>query len=339
MPNLHDVIEITKPPTNATLTKQSNAEIKRLIDQAQASSLFMRSLGIEVGTDLADKVNTQIKNIRKEVFGTNQGVLPASLITVPQLGSSKKEGGFSISTSLGKDVYSILSETVKTRMSSIRKSAEALGMSVMPFEVLDDRSYKNEGYTTRSLITNFTKAIEVIGWDLYVVAPIKMYDLTRHVKSKLTNLQFYSPTHQMVFTTMQLQIPLFRSFKSSIETLNIQVGEIQALSKNMQAQIDSLKDQLDSIQSEIENQRKREIFQQMEQQHRETENRKVLDSWVAMDPLLFAIPKESKLNDDVTVIVGPAWGPEFTQELLEACGITNNSQSAQITADLIKSFY
>jgi hypothetical protein len=44
-------------------------------------------------------------------------------------------------------------------------------------------------------------------------------------------------------------------------------------------------------------------------------------SFSAVDPLIFAIRKGEKITGDTTAIIGPCWGPDFSEVLLEVSGL------------------
>ncbi len=305
--NLHDVVALKKP------TKPSHVVDTTLANQLEQATELFSKFRVAVPSELTEKVSNHLAESRRKTFIENGGMFDETdmeAVTVDRYyGLTRKS-----------DVLTRLAQSPRSTVADLRDVADRLGMVIMPYAALDQRSVDNASYSDRRMIRGFVEAAEAAGMDSYVIAPIELYDIHRHVAADPTSdLSFYSKEFQSVFTTIQLQVPLFRTIMGSITGLEQKVASLQQVTTQIKTQVESIQRQLTALQQEAERRRAEEAAQAAQaaaaaivaaQAH-----------FYAVDPLVFSVIKGTGISGNGPALIGPAWGPDFPPELAVAFGL------------------
>lgn len=313
MSNLHSFIELTKPKKVALSTQaQSAVEItqKLMADLTITTRMLGRYQKASVASEITQKVITERQEARLNLF-KEELTLPEDL----QKSLNVAYGDVSYRT----DHLTRLNQSPRTTTQALRTLADRLNMVLIPAGALNKGSIKAASYDERSRIQNFLEATAQAGLDAYVICPISMYDVEAHASSTDTGaVSVYSKRYESVMLSISMQIPMFRSILASvanahqrIDALETSASAIRNQVKALQIQVDRLQVQLDrevqaAAQLAAENETLRAAIAALETQ-----------SFRAVDPMLFAVRKDHDLLADGPAIVGPAWGPDLPQILIE----------------------
>lgn len=300
--NLHDVVQLVKPA--ATRKSATSLDLFKEVDSA--NELFCR-MGIKPPEELFTKCSDTYQAERLQMFHEN-GMSLSKSDALPR-SFYRREHHVDDADFLTK-----LNNTPRTNLRNLHQLTDKLGMVIMPFHALTPNSLRAEEYPVRCLVGSFNKSVNAADLQPYVIAPLELYDIHRHidaVKKGLTG-EFYSKEFGQVFTTIQLQMPLFSLIFASLTNLDGRVKELETVTQQLQIQVDGIQQQLKIIQDNAERRRKEEAAE------RDAMKAAMMQVFHARDPLLFAIPKSQNLHDgSVTAVIGPCWGPDFSQEMAD----------------------
>lgn len=316
MPNLHDVIELNSDSAAPkSIVKSSLTSFNKALNLLgpTVSEATVKSLIADLEKGLGDH--------RKSVF-LDKFELPSDMrIRHPSLRLSdgvitQQERSYS------GDYLTHLASRRKTTVGKLKHTADMLNMIIMPYAALNPRSVTHASYEERIRIRSFLSDVENSGveFDLYVVAPLGLYSLESHVNSS-TPGWMYSSVHETTLTTLSLQLPMFRSLSSAVNSLDRRVTELESFSRTFSTQMTELTARLSEVENRVAEQTRIRAEQAAlpsvtSRSHVEVEN-----LWLALDPLLFAV-KRGASADSSLAIVGPAWGPDFSESLLEISGLS-----------------
>lgn len=200
-------------------------------------------------------------------------------------------------------VLNALLEMPRMSLSNMRKVADALGFVLIPFDYLDARSYEKETDAKKKTIERFHA--DLGAWfDLYAIAPLGHYSLERHVASS-SELGLRVPNkYEQAFMALDMVMPILR--------------EVKALGKRVEKHEKVLTEtvsRLNKLEQRIEQERIERIAAETAARNR---------AFTFNDPMMFALPKGSSLENDGTALIGPAWGPDLEDILLTAFGFEKN---------------
>lgn len=325
--NLHDVVPLKKA---AKAQKVADTEV---LGKAMEAAQLFKQLGLQVPRELYETATGKSRASRVAAFHANGGLLAEADMKPMSVGYS------GLSTD-GRDSLSKLAESPRTTIADLRNVADALGMAIMPFGVVNEKSIKNESYETRRQIEGFERACKHADLELYVVAPISLYAIHQHVSMNgdAPGQEFYSREFQHVFTTIQLQIPLFRTIMGSINGLETRVAGLENMTTQIKAQVESIQRQLDSLQQEANRRREAEARQAAAAAAAAIAAAQA--QFYAVDPLAFAVMKGTSLTDESSpAIIGPAWGPDFPPELAVAFNLVQKRNQRATLANRMKELF
>jgi hypothetical protein len=318
MPNLHDVIELKKPVTSTTVEKTT----KDFLSQVNDTYGMLSKVGTTTAkVEFLQKAQEYLAGTRGKVFQENLS-LPEDLRKPVEL-VTNREGVVVTSVYTRVDGLGYLSGLPQSSMARIRRTADMLGMIVMPYGALDKRSLSNESYEVRNRVSLFVSSAQAASLELYVVAPLRLYNIEQHISLVEGGDDLYSSAHEATLATISLQLPLFRSMFAAVSALDSRVTALEDTNTKVRAQIAALTTRLASLEEKVEESRRVAYEAQKEAERAVAEAQAARQStWSAIDPLIFATPLGSKLaTGDASVLVGPVWGPDFSQVLLEVCGL------------------
>jgi len=214
--------------------------------------------------------------------------------------------------------YATLSQ--RTQVKNIKKVAEALGFLIIPWEIHNKDSYKNENENVKNAIKKFQKLKKYC--DLYVVSPINYWDIKAHITSDNPNKTIFASSKiKNIVSSVEIQLPLLREIYFKLENYENRIKNLEVNVKKTINSINELQEQFEKITLEIaeirkdlikKNEQIKKLNYELEKTQVELEKTKELFRLKTIDPLLFAVKKDSKLNDDDIAIIGPVWGPDFS---------------------------
>lgn len=312
MPNILDVVTL-QPVSRSTKAEKAAAE---LVARGAEVHSFLESISAGAATrELLAKVSERVGDIRRAAFAerlTLSGDLarPASVdVRGGRLVAHAQHFG---------DELTRLSGRAQSTLAHLRRVADMLGMVIMPFAALNQRSIAAETYAVRRWIGEFCSDAGKAGLDAYVVAPLRLYSIEQHVAASGPD-ELYSKTHEATLNTVLLQLPLFRTFAGAITGLETRVSALESAHAQMKTQITALEGRLIKLEEQVA-QAKAEAW--AAKQEAERQAAAPAPAFLALDPLLFAVKRGTSLTDDGPALVGPAWGPDFSEAMLEASGLS-----------------
>ncbi len=323
MPNLLDVIELATPKKTKV-----EAAFTDVLTDASAAYKFLTSIGARAGEkELLEKVGVHLQGLRKQAF-TESLTLPTALRLKVTVAPAQGGGVTTANNSYYKEADSLgrLAGRAQSKLSRLRNTADMLGMVIMPYAALDARSLKSEGYDIRQKVTQFLADAQEAALDVYVIAPLRLYSVEQHVAMTEGADSLYSKTHDATLTTISLQLPLFRTMLQALSGLETRVTALESAQKQMKVQITALTQRLAELEEKVERARKEayeaKLAAEAASAAAAATRASAISMWSAVDPLVFAVPKGTKLSDETAALVGPAWGPDFPDALLEVCGLS-----------------
>lgn len=338
--NLLDVVPLEKIP--ATSRPAGLAELKKsqapLIQAAQVlESTFGRN---------DDRVNETIRKIHTEVTDKSRGylakyfdehnVIPSIDLTAStnlrSLRSSLSEVG---ATSLVGSYLSRLAQSPRAQLSRLRALADSLALTVFSVEYLNPKSYGNS-HRVESMVNAFTVAAREQDMQAYVMAPIRHYDVLRHIDSKDPGTEMYSAHHASALESLQMMMPALVMMSSAIARLgdNLQsiiqrIDSLEGTVKGTVRGLELMDKRLTDLSKKVDQQQEERILEQIRLKQLEEELARVrlehaaesrrFDWFSVGDPLVFAIPKAVSVSTGESLaVVGPCWGPEFDGIIAQA---------------------
>jgi hypothetical protein len=329
MANLHDVVTLVKPKSTSKFEKMFDS----VIDEANVAADFLRKIGADTN-DMRKKTQAVIEKIRIDSFNETCSI-PKALSLVPDVTGTPTTGMRTVEAyrSPGSyyrddaDAYSMLSARPLSTTSKLRFITDTLGMAIIPFGALDSRSLAHEDYNVRAAVKSFSSQASQVGMDLYVIVPLELYDVLAHVNMDDHSLSMpYSKDHATTLQTIGLQLPMFRAMNSAINNLDSRVGALEATQTIIKTQLVNLQNQMTTLQEDVGRLRKEAYIAKIKAEEASAAAIKVIESraatqWFATDPLIFAVRRGDKITDDAVAIIGPCWGPDFSDILLIASGL------------------
>lgn len=324
MANILDVIKLS--PAKSTPPKavvDGEAELATMIKDASAASKKLHELGVTIDRNsLAVKLNEHLATATKAMFD--------STLTVPELYKHERrvevarDGEVSLYQTGRWSAYGSLACYPTTTLEELRRITDVLGMVIMPYEALTSKSLSNEDWDVRSKVDRFTNRVSnVDGLSLFVVAPISLYDIAAHVRSEAPAL-LYGNNFEQVLQTITLQIPLFRSLHQMVQGLGSRVDALEQHRKTVDLQLMSLQTQVNQIEQRVNEMRRQQQEQEVRIKQAEAASAQAAATarWIAEDPLIFAVQNKLDIFSGTgRAIVGPCWGPDFPEVLMQVSGL------------------
>ena len=311
---LADVVTLTKSPrwtkkiTTDDEQTQNALGVRKRFDNADTLFEFADDYETEALKGLQKKLSTRFNVLRSEIL-LDKHSLPAVL-----WGED------------GNDTLTKAAKAPRIRLSEAREIADKLGFVIVPFEYLDPRSYEEESGELKKAIKAFDQKLSDL-YDVYVLAPVHHYSIAKHVRAE-GDLKIYpgKPCEQ-AFLAIDMAVPVFRSIFLNLDQLRTQAEETaEHVNRNAAAinankrEMKNLSRRVDTLQKQVERQRADAIIEAAKQEklRNELSELRAQNRFMAYEPMMLAIPKESSIEDDVPAIVGPCWGPDFEEIVLTA---------------------
>lgn len=314
--------------------KQSEAELVQLLN---LSNKYLDENDVYENMNKAVRKVDQSSTSDRYAFFKENGFLPKELEQDSCISLRKSyyndNTGVRMNNTKLEDFICKLDRTPKAQLSNMKDIGEKLNLSIIPFKYASENSYRNE-YGVES----FARECLLNDYDCYMLGPINYLDVWKCIIDKKELSQMWTnQKHQPVLDAVSLSIPSFKNVLSRIEALEENVDSCKSDSLNLQKQIDNVCDRVNANERKI---LKMEADQkQLQQEFERVETQRKKDAevyrtpWIALDPILFAVPKGSDIifDDEQVVFLGPCWGPEFPDLMAELKGLTVNKQLGTAT--------
>jgi len=318
MPNLLDVV-----PLNPVSKAKPKNKLSAFVDKVNPVLSILTDVVSDknIHSKIVDDVNAQLSAMRKEIF-LDGLTLPADQIQ-PLRVTYDKTYTVEPTSIYHKDTLTYLAARPTAKLEKLRHVADMLNMVIMPYGALDPRSLSDADYYERRSVNEFVADASKQGLALYVIAPLSLYTIAGHIKVTNDN-DIYSGVHENVMTTVQLQLPMFTAINEAIGSLDRRVSSLEQTAKTVTSQIKALTDRLTQIEEKtaLEMKRKAMEIETLRTQIEESRAMAATASWIATDPLVFAVKRGTSLISDGAALVGPAWGPDFSNAILEVSGLS-----------------
>jgi hypothetical protein len=318
--NLYDVLPVFKPSKAKSKAKQEYIdeydEIKNSFVSLQ-ESLFNHFGSSETGSILSKAfdnkdVSKKLFNIRSK-FLTKFNYLPDNMLSEFKLSNYSRNSSY---IEYSKDSLTNLSQSPKIKGSDVKNLVDKFGFIAIPVECLNPKSYENEEYNIQREIRSFEKNLS--NYNVYVITPIEYYSLEKHVYKNTSEKGIYAGKNGMVFTSVVINIPMFRSMLNTISSLNNGVQKLESENIQIKQSISQIDNTLKNLQRQVDIQQTQIIQQQLvaKQQAEELQRFEEMSLRV-IDPVMIAFDKNIDINsdsfDEACCFVGPCWGPDFDE--------------------------
>lgn len=325
--NLYDIMTIEKP--SKAVTKADKEDVSKFTEQLEtARGIYdlYNSNGIQDDFQENDVLmGTLINNankVREDYFLRNHKLHPDMMSEIKRFEKPWRHEAKELTVISSEDSLTKLDKTPTIKLGNIKSLADDLGMIVFPFDYIDERSYSGEGYELRRNLRNFSETLQD-KFDLMVLAPINHYSLIKHVNSEDPNKQIYAGQHSMIFTSVQMNIPMFRSILNDLSDVREAVEGLSSTITNVEKNMKMMQSQLSSLQKQADQQRQQMLAQ--ESAIKSLNSKLAEMEFRATDPVIFAVPKGTDINnmdeDNNQGFVGPVWGEDFQGIALYKLGV------------------
>lgn len=280
-------------------------------------------------TDLASKFNNSLFELRKDTNFLDMKV-------------TKAIGGIEFSSyNNNKFKHNLYNPEIhkapRAKMENIIEVAEKLGLLIIPAKYVNlnlierDCYYDSNGYEryVSNLFNKFVKHVNGNHLNAWLICPIQYYDIQAHA-SDLTYEFFVPSAVRQAFTSIKIILPMLIGMINQIESISKKVDNMNTELQNIRQTLVQQQQQIDRLQEELTQQRIQMAEQaarerQMEQQLQEA---RAQIQWDIFDPMLIALPANVTNINSYTgnVALGPAWGPEIDNVLIDLLGLTQQAE-------------
>lgn len=319
--NFSDIIPLATPNVdgeaeNVKTIKQYATELTQL--EAIASKYDAEAF-TNIRSKFYDEIYTpKTDKIRKDII-ISKGALPKELenrLYGNRYSSNNKY------YNMKSDTLTKVSKDPCVLGSSVKEIVNKFNFVLMPWEYVDYSTVeKLDGYDYR-VTGAFKERCMTAGYTIYIVSPIGFYSLTRHVGSD-KNYGIYAGMNTVLVNSLLLNIPMFRDITKRLTKVENDVNNINNTMNQMQTQIKSLQNQMhDVMRTQLQQAAEiRGLHQSIAGLNEELQIIKCM-----LDPIMIAVPSNVDVNspefDTALCKVGPCWGPDFTEAVSMALGLS-----------------
>jgi len=219
--------------------------------------------------------------------------------------------------SIIRDVVDNLTRISNTSIISgqdVKTITDKFGFITIPYNCLNEKSFENESYQKKSEIKNFAQNSDL--FDIYVITPVEYYSIENHVYKNTQELGIYAGQHSMIFASVTINIPMFRSVLNTVANIGDEVNILKAETTGIKNSLSQMQTTLQNLQRQVDKQQQMLIEQQIQiKQQAETMQRFEEMTLRVVDPIMIAVKKGVNINSDEfdksNCFVGPCWGPDF----------------------------
>lgn len=337
--NLHDVVPLQKVKTTKRPAGLADlvASQKPLIDAIETIS---RSLSHDRATnEVIDRLRIEVADKSNkfllDYFKKNDALPDVELVTVSH---SSYDGAKLVNRSavqiLGSNVGR-LAESPRAKLSDLRSLSDALALTIIPVDYLSKKSYEGS-YNVENQVNLFRKAAHEQEMDVYVMAPVRHYDVLRQIKSQDPGGQMYSLHHNTAFESLQMTMPALVMMSdaivnigSDLQSIFKRLDSLESTVKSTVRGLELMDKRMTELSKRVDEQQEQRLLEQIQIKKLEedlirarAESSRAFDWFAVGDPMVFALPKGTSLaTGEALAIVGPCWGPEFDEVIVKALDI------------------
>lgn len=327
--NLYDVLPL------CPIKKSNNKEKSEIINQILGEKNDFISLNDHLGKYFNNDVHNSVlndANLNKEVikkiddsrrkFLDKFGYLPTQIQNSIEINKPYYNHPFIVEKS---DWLTDLSKTPKIKGSDVKEIVDKFNFIAIPFECLNEKSFENETYSMRQSIRNFNNKLKG-DYDVYVITPIEYYSLEKHVKKNTEEKSIYAGQHSMVFTSIIINVPMFRTILNSMADNTEDINSLRNENKQINKSLEQINTSLLNLQRQVDKQQTQLIQQQIQLKDQEMKQERFQEMMLRIiDPVMIAFKIGVDINsdefDDELCYVGPCWGPDFDEKVSLALDI------------------
>lgn len=238
----------------------------------------------------------------------------------------------------------------RTKMENISEIAEKLGLLIIPAQYVNmdligrDSYIDARGYNryVSGVFDSFVSNAKANNLNAWLVCPIQYYDIKAH--SKDLSYEFFVPSAvRQAFTSIKIILPMLIGMISQIENLSKKVDNMSTELNNIRQTLVQQQQQIDRLQEELTQQRVKMAEQaaRERQMQQELEQARARIQWDIFDPMLIAVPANVTNINNYTgnVALGPAWGPEIDEMLVDLLGLSKQSERKNYIATESARYY
>lgn len=360
--NLFDVVPLEKVPT--TSRPAGLAELKRAqAPLIQAAEVLETTFGRN-----DDRVNETIRKLHTEITDKSRGYLARYFdenniipsVNVPastSLRSARSSLTEVSATNLVGSYLSRLAQSPRAQLSKLRSLADTLALTIFSVDYLNPKSFGGS-YRTESMVNAFSVAAREQGMQPFVMAPIRHYDILRHIDSKDPSTEMYSMHHASAIESLQIMMPALVMMSSAIARLgdNLQtiikrVDSLESTVKGTVRGLELMDKRLTDLSKKVDQQQEERMLEQIRLKKLEEElarvqaeqasQRRSFDWFAVGDPMVFAIPSSVSVSTgEALAVVGPCWGPEFDNLIVQALDLSHiQGQRADLDSRVSRIWY
>ena len=346
MPNLLQGVKIEynieflmQPQETSTVT-----DLKKVLTLYKQSKNLLKTVPKEFQDAIDLKLKNDVNSVRNEKWKTHRS-LPDKLIR-----QYNHDGEYS-------DVLTALNALPKVKISEFRNLADKFNMVIIPVEYTEvDKIFdiqKNSSELKQGLkyFNELLRQDTTTKYQSYILCPIDYYNIWEQIKSDKLLKIYYAEYFENIFQTLELIIPTQKNLYLASKTND---ENLKALSLSFDTNIKTLNDKITSISSKVnklelefieEKRRTRNQIERLQDAQSSLQStvlqqqRQIEFLYCQLDPILFAIPKETDIvEDDSVSIVGLCWGEDIDEMIFDMKGITiEHKDLAEINPLNIKS--
>lgn len=318
--NFSDIIPLVTP--NVDGEEEKIKEVKQYVTElTQLESIATKYNG-ESFSNIRNKFYEEIyatrcDNIRKEII-MEKGALPKEL--------EERMFGNRYSSSKyyqkSPDNLTKVSKDPCVFGSSIKEIVNKFNFVLMPWDYVDYSSVEAlPGYEYK-VVGSFKERCVKAGYTIYIISPIGFYNLKNHVNSD-KNHSIYAGMNTVLVNSLLLNIPMFRDITKRLTKIENDVNNINNTMNQMQTQIKSLQNQMHDV-------LRTQLLQSAEIAGLNTKVSNLAQELhvikCMLDPIMIAVPSKIDVNspefDAAVCKVGPCWGPDFSEAVSIALGLS-----------------
>lgn len=306
--NLLDIVTVESKTFNNTVdVSKYEKDFKSIYSTLELLENDRNKNAINAGAFLTEKANEIVVNYFNDCF-VNGGELTKK----PLLKNIRHNGygRYHIVDIKPSADWSLFFEAPKITTSSIRSISKIAEMVVIPFEYLNELSFRNEGFSLKRKIDNFKESCKKRNLDVYVVTPITNLSVQNMIDS-YNSKQIITNSYSRYFDMLELMFPVLLMMNNNIKQLGFKVEELTTRVNDLSDEMKSVAASLVQVQkqiSRIEIETKEKIKREIES----LEKRQLETFYLPMDPMMVAFPKNTDITQDNAIgFIGPCWGPDF----------------------------
>jgi hypothetical protein len=193
----------------------------------------------------------------------------------------------------------------------LRALVDRLGLGILPEPYVNASVRNGDTKETIRAVEAFKRVLGDKN-DFYIVAPMDAIDPAEMLKHQTDLPVYIAPSERPTYRSMFTLMPMMRA-------MNSRIGRLEDRMAAAEEGVKELRRELGRVRQEQESAKERD--------------RQAAARWaLARDPMIVAVPKGADPATAAMFLAGPAWGPEFGIDELNALGISPPAKS--VASDL-----